>query len=99
MTERTWFSTKIRLICLLQSGGGTGYRDSVFLIQGRDFQEAFRRALDVGRSRERTYVNANGVNVRWALTEVISVDSLGNVAKEMVRGAIVGAAIGAGQQV
>lgn len=77
MSAKIWFSTKIRVVGLLESGGATGYRDSVFLIQAADFDDAFRRALEVGRAEERTYVNANGVNLRWALTEVISVDWLG----------------------
>lgn len=77
MSETIWFSTKIRLVGLLEPGGATGYRDSIFLIRAADFDDAFRRALEVGRAEERTYVNANGVNLRRALAEVISVDWLG----------------------
>lgn len=77
MKNQQWFSTKIRLLCLLESGGGTGYRDSVFLIQATDFEDAFGRALEIGRGLERTYLNGDGITVRWAFTSVISLDALG----------------------
>lgn len=84
MTAQQWFSTKIRLVCLLETGGGTRYRDSVFLIRAKDFADAFRRTLDVGRAQERTYANGDGVKVRWAFTTVISLDALG---RELTDGA------------
>lgn len=77
MTAQQWFSTRIRLVGLLETGGGTGYHDSVFLIRANDFADAFRRTLDVGRAQERTYANGDGVKVRWAFTTVISLDALG----------------------
>jgi hypothetical protein len=77
MIDQQWFSTTVRLLCLLESGGGTGYRDSVFLIRGKDFEDAFRRALEVGRAQERTYVNGDDVRVRWIFTSVVSLDALG----------------------
>ncbi len=77
VTEMQWFSANVRLVCLLSTGGATGYRDSVYLFHAMDFDDAFRIALEIGRRQERRYTNGDGATVCWALTQVISLDALG----------------------
>jgi len=50
--------------------------DSVHVFQAQDFDEAFARALEIGRRRQEEYRNANGQLVRWRLTEILSLDSV-----------------------
>ena len=76
MRSQNWFSTKIRMVCLIEPNGAQRYMDSVFVFQSEDFDVAFRRALDVGRGQEKEYLNADGKRVKWRLKEIISLDIL-----------------------
>src|SRR3954469_10548280 len=71
-----WFSTKVRLLVLLEKQGATRYADSVFLFRAGDFDEAFQRALALGRSQEEEFLGGEGERVRWRLKEVVSLDVL-----------------------
>jgi hypothetical protein len=51
--------------------------ESVILVRGRDREEAWQRALDVGHSMEERYENSSGDTVRWAFAAVATVDELG----------------------
>ena len=72
--KQQWFSSKIRLICLIESKGSTLYMDSIFVFSAKNFKEAFQKSLQLGRDHERRYVNADGEKVLWKLKEIISLD-------------------------
>ena len=74
MSELNWFSAKIRMACLIEPKGGHRYGDSVFLFQSTDFDSAFKKALEIGRQHEETYLNAEEQRVMWKLKEIISLD-------------------------
>jgi hypothetical protein len=46
------------------------------LFRAADFDEAFQRALALGRAQEEEYLGGEGEKVRWRLKEVISLDIL-----------------------
>ena len=77
MSTQRWFSARIRLVSLVEPGGGSLYMDSVILFRAVDFPDAQERAVAIGRAREESYVNADGNRVHWKLVEVISLDVVG----------------------
>ena len=74
MSELQWFSSRIRLACIIELKGLQRFMDSIYVFQSTDFDDAFRKALDIGRSRERNYLNHADELVEWRLKEIISLD-------------------------
>lgn len=74
MSEIQWFSTKIRLACIIEPKGLQRFMDSIYVFQSTDFDSAFRKALDIGRSQERSYLNEVDELVTWRLKEILSLD-------------------------
>jgi hypothetical protein len=74
MSEQRWFSSKVRMICLIEPEGGHHYMDSVIVFQSTDFDSAFTKALEIGRKREEIYLNDENHQVVWKLKEIISLD-------------------------
>ena len=74
MSEMQWFSTKIRLACILERKGLKRFMDSIYVFRCTDFDDAFKKALDIGRSQEKSYLNDEGELVVWRLKEIISLD-------------------------
>jgi hypothetical protein len=72
-----WFSTKVRLICLVEKTGGIRYMDSVHVFRATDFESARYAALRLGRAHEEEFRNSDGELVRWRLKELVSLDFLG----------------------
>lgn len=75
-TMDRWFSACARLICLLPEDGATRAMHSVFVFRARDRGSAFERALVLGRSLERDYLNEAGEEVRWRLAQIVTLDEL-----------------------
>jgi hypothetical protein len=48
--------------------------DSIYVFRGTDFDDAFRKAIDIGRSQEKNYLNDADEIVEWRLKEIISLD-------------------------
>jgi hypothetical protein len=71
-----WFSAKVRLVCLIEPTGALRYMDSIYVFRSADFQTAFKRALDLGKSQERSYLNADQKRVMWKLAEIVSLDMI-----------------------
>jgi len=69
-----WFSSKVRVVCLVEPEGAQRYMDSVYVFKADDFETAFQRAVDLGKEQEEEYLNAENQIVRWRLKEVISLD-------------------------
>jgi hypothetical protein len=53
------------------------YNELVILFRARDFDHAFEKALELGKSRETTYKNYKNQHVRWALVEISTLDHVG----------------------
>jgi hypothetical protein len=67
-----WFSTKLRLIILVEPIGGDTYMDSIHLFFVKDelgwdggWATAFDRALELGLAHETEYLNEDKQRVRW----------------------------------
>lgn len=50
--------------------------DSVLLLRAADHDDAFRRALELGRESEESYYNADGEEVCWVFTEILTLDEI-----------------------
>ena len=74
MSQQSWFSTRVRLVVLIEGAHAMRYSDSVFVFRAADFDDAFRRALALGRKQEQEYVGGEGKRVRRRLKEVVSLD-------------------------
>src|SRR4028118_2369956 len=61
-----WFSAKLELMTLVESRGATSAGSSVVIFRATDFDQAFVRALNIGRSMENRYKNEEDEWVRWA---------------------------------
>lgn len=72
----SWFSACLRRVCVIVGQGAVDARDDVFLLQAADWDEAFARALEIGRGREETYINADGEAVVWLFAEVVTLDEV-----------------------
>jgi hypothetical protein len=71
-----WFSTKVRLLALVEGGGTSQVADSIHVFRSTDWDAAFERALQIGQSHEREYRNAEGARVRWRLHSVVTLDAI-----------------------
>jgi hypothetical protein len=76
MNEGSWFSARIRLVCLIEGTGATDYMDSVVTFRANGFDDAFHRALELGRREEREYLNRERERVVWRLKEITSLDEI-----------------------
>jgi len=72
--SQSWFSSRIRLVVLIEGGPASHFADSIILFRAADFEDAFQRALVLGRKREQEYVGGEGKRVRWRLKEIVSLD-------------------------
>ena len=75
-----FYSARLLYIILVADGPGrkrNHYDESVIVFRARDFDHAFKRALDLGRKRETDYTNNKDQRVRWALVEIRNLDWIG----------------------
>lgn len=77
-----WFSTKVRVVCLIENTGAVNYMDCVHLFRATDYADAEAVALRLGRTHEKEYKNGAGELVRWRLKEVVSLDQIGTTIKD-----------------
>jgi hypothetical protein len=75
MTDQ-WFATSLRLVCLVEGYGATTQETSVHIFRATDWDNAFDRALALGRSHEQDYLNGEGEQVRWRLDRVSTLDMI-----------------------
>lgn len=72
----TWFSARVRVVCLVESGEPHDYADSLFIFRAADWDAAKSRAITLGRRIEEEYLNADGCRVRWVLKEILTLDMI-----------------------
>lgn len=71
-----WFSAKLRLLRLVQDADPDLAMEVIHVFRAREFDDAFQRALALGRGHENEYKNDEGKTVQWRLKEVGSSDLL-----------------------
>jgi hypothetical protein len=75
-----FYSARLSLVILVDDGKPrktNTWDEIVITFRARDFDHAFDRALEIGRSHEAEYRNAYDQRVRWALVEVETLDRVG----------------------
>jgi Domain of unknown function (DUF4288) len=63
-------------VCVIEGQGTVDAWDEVFLVQAADRDRAFARALELGRSKEETYISGDGQTVVWLFAEVLTLDQV-----------------------
>ena len=76
MSVSGWYSANLRKVCLIEGQSATLAMDSVRIFRAVDFDDAFLRAVSLGRQSEEEYKNEEGKTVRWRLQVVLSLDSV-----------------------
>jgi len=71
-----WYSARLRFAILTDRAGLERFFDSVILLRAGSRPVAFERALALGRERQQSYRNQQGVAVRWRLASVVSLDEI-----------------------
>lgn len=71
-----WFSAMVRLVTSVDGEGATTYTRSVFLFRAGDWDFARTRAMELGRTAEDAYKNADGQRVERRLMRVETLDLL-----------------------
>lgn len=77
-----FYSARLLYVILVADGPGkkrNHYDETVIVFRAKDHDDAFKRALAIGRSHETDFLNDKQQRVRWALTEIIAVDWVGRV--------------------
>jgi hypothetical protein len=75
-----FYSARLSFVVLVDDGRPRKthtWDEIVVVFRARDFDHAFTRALEIGRSHETEYLNCDGHKVRWALVEVENLDFVG----------------------
>lgn len=75
-----FYSARLLLIALVEDSKLTKrnlYNESIVVFRARDWDDAFTRALELGKQQETTYENSKGYTVRWRLVEIVNLDLVG----------------------
>jgi hypothetical protein len=72
----TWYSGMCRRLCLIDGKGAVIEELSVYVFRATTDKGAFRRFLEIARSDDKEYVNAEGDRVRWAVVSLETLDEL-----------------------
>jgi hypothetical protein len=75
-----FFSARLLYIILVDDGRPkkrNHYDETVIIFRARDFNSAFKRALQLGRAQETKYLNHRKQTVRWVLVKIINLDCVG----------------------
>ncbi len=73
-----WFSAMLRFVVLVEGEGATRRARSVLVLRAPDWPEARQRAIELGRSMERSFVGGTGQQILWRLEAVETLDLLGD---------------------
>jgi hypothetical protein len=74
MNNVQWFSARLRLLILVENTGTVRVEDCVHVFRSHDWEPAFKRALQLGRSHEREFKNDAGERVRRQLHSIVTLD-------------------------
>jgi hypothetical protein len=75
-----FYSARLLFVVLVDDGlprKTHTWDESVVIFRARDFDHAFTRALEIGRSHETEYLNRHSRMVRWALVGIENLDFVG----------------------
>ena len=75
-----FYSARLLFIILVDDGRPrkkNHFEETVMVFRAKDFDDAFKRALQLGKSRNHTYRNQKDQKVRWVLVDIINLDWVG----------------------
>jgi len=72
--KENWFSSKIVFGVLEEGVGSNLFMKSIIIFKAKDFEDAFKKALDLGKEMEQEYLNGENKGVRWRLKEISTLD-------------------------
>ena len=84
MNDKSWYSATLRYYSVTAEMGRVGGEDTVHLIRARSFEEAIKKFLALGRSKEHSYRNGYGHDLRVRFVGLVTVD---NIKKNDLNGA------------
>jgi hypothetical protein len=76
MRSSPWYSAAVRLCVVIDSAELVDQVRSVLVFRADGFDEAFSKALSLGKELERTFTNGDGQEVQWLLAAVETLDEL-----------------------
>jgi len=79
----SYYSAKLHVVCLVDDANTYeeySYTSDypIVIFKATDFEDAFQKALRLGKDQEHQYKNGNGADVRWALNAVEALYFLGD---------------------
>jgi hypothetical protein len=66
-----WWGVKLRMVVVVEGETRATVNDGVFVLRAEDWDDAFQKALVLGRGQEQQYLNVYGKRVRWRFAEVL----------------------------
>jgi hypothetical protein len=75
-----FYSARLLLIALVKGGKPRKrylYDESIVVYRAHDWNNAFARALEIGKHQETTYENGKGQIIEWKLAEITNLDLIG----------------------
>ena len=76
MNDLNWYSATLRFYSVTAEMGRVGGEDVVYLRRAPSFDQAVRKFLAFGRSKEHSYINGYGHELRVRFVGLVTVDSL-----------------------
>jgi hypothetical protein len=73
-----WYSARLKILVFIEGEGAVDTNLVVHVFRAADWDDAFRRALELGVTHNRSYKNNAGETVEWRFAEVLTLDNLGN---------------------
>ena len=74
--QRRWYGGMCRMLCIIDGVGAVESEESVWVFRAADWDDAKRRLLELGRTQDTEYENADGRRVRWTLATLERLDEL-----------------------
>lgn len=54
------------------------FEEVIVVFRAGEYNEAFSKALALGKSKEKSFTNNQGKNARWAFVEILTLDWIGS---------------------
>ena len=76
MNDLSWYSATLRFYSVTAEMGRVGGEDVVYLFRAPSYSDAVKKFLALGRSKEHSYINFHGHELRVRFVGLVTVDSI-----------------------
>ncbi|HVU26861.1 MAG TPA: DUF4288 domain-containing protein [Verrucomicrobiae bacterium] len=76
-----FYSARLLFIILVDDGKPkkkNHFDESIIVFRAKNFSDAFKRAIRLGKTQETNYLNDKKQRVRWTLVDILNLDCVGN---------------------